>query len=1231
MGISWTDEQKSVINSRHGNLLVSAAAGSGKTAVLVERILEMVMGVDADGNKAEEKIDIDEVLVVTFTRAAAAQMKEKIADKLEQAAEEHPEDEHIVKQLSLLPRADIMTIDSFCLGIVKDYFQMLGIDSSFDIADNAEMDLIKNDILDEVLEQKYQEASDEFIGLVDSFARKESDEKIRELVYQIYRVASGYPKPERWINEAETALEVSTKEELYTLKWYRDYMQIVADTLDSAIGQAEQCLEIAGEADGPAGYDPIIRLDLELLRNLRQAEDMDEAYKRVSKFSNLKRIAACDPEKQQYVKTTMQTYRGSVKDMMALFRPTGVILAECAMMKGPLSALLSLTRSYMERLKEEKLDRNLYEFRDISEFAYDILCAGTDENGCVIPSEAGKTVAGRYREILIDEYQDSNFLQEDILNCVTGHGEDRKNMFMVGDIKQSIYGFRLARPELFLEKYHTYAKDGESQQRIDLDKNFRSRPEVLAGANYVFRKLMSPELGGIAYDEAASLHAGAAFPKKEEGNTDLWQTAYETELLLLDDQAPELEDDKSRETKMETEAAAVAARIREMVGKEEVVDKETGEYRKIQYRDIVILLRAVSGWSETFSRVLQAAGIPAYSTSKTGYFSTQEIVTVLNYLHLCDNPCQEIPFTAILRSPICGCTDAELAAVRCVDKDVKIYEACGKYAAEGEDEALRKKLGSFLEQLEMLRSRVPYTPIHELITQILDETGYGGYASAMPGGVQRRANLEMLVEKAVEFEATSYRGLFNFIRYIEQLQKYEVDFGEVNIYGESADTVRIMSIHKSKGLEFPVVFLSGMGKSFNQMDSRAALVLHSRMGIGADAIDPEHRVRQATLPRQIIRQSMKLENLAEELRVLYVAMTRPKEKLIMTGMASKLESRVKQCAAHAGRQEELLSYQTLSSASGYLDWILPAFSRNRCFDGLYEQFGLAGNADNPLYAEKIPVTIRFVSPVGLVEGEVLHQMERAVNEQKIMEIPKQPPREAALKELVEERFAYQYPYEKEKQIPVKVTVSQLKKAGMEESEIGKELFAQEELVPIVPGFLKKDHVAALTGSDRGTAYHRLLECLDYRRAYSITELMAQTEELIAEGKMTKEAAECIYFKSILAFAKSPVGMRLRNAFLNETLKREQPFVMSVPASEADPSYPEDETILVQGIIDAWFPEGDEIVLVDYKTDRVKEAGELKKRYEKQLAYYQQALERTTGKKVKEKIIYSLALDEELVL
>ena len=1233
MGVSWTEEQKKVIALRNRNILVSAAAGSGKTAVLVERIITRI-------TDRTNPVDIDHLLIVTFTNAAAGEMKERIRQAIEKKLGEEPGNIHLQRQLTLVHHAQITTIHSFCQHVIRNYFHTIDLDPNFRIGDEGEMKLLKNDVAEELLEDFYSEFYREEEGVqepcrerefVECYAPGKNDAGLMDLILSLYDFSMSYPWPEQWLEECRAAYQIDSPEAVQKSIWVQVLMAEAKKRLSSILEGIEENRKTAVSPGGPYLYDEALVSDQQMVEELIETESFDGMVRAMAgmKFKALSRKKADDVSEalKDQVKAERDACKKELQKLKEQFfeKDSAEIAEEIADCREPIGVLIDLTEQFAKAFAEKKRSKNILDYADLEHFALEILVQ--QEDGRLVRTDAARELSEQFREIMIDEYQDSNFIQEALLSAVSGEEEGRWNRFMVGDIKQSIYGFRLARPELFLEKYHTYAKDGESQQRIDLDKNFRSRPEVLATANYVFRKLMSPELGGIVYDEAASLHAGAAFPalpEMEEEKTETWHAAYETELLLLDDKAPELEDDKSRETKMETEAAAVAARIREMVGNEEVVGKETGEYRKIQYRDIVILLRAVSGWAETFSRVLQAAGIPAYSTSKTGYFSTQEIVTVLNYLHLCDNPCQEIPFTAILRSPICGCTDAELAAVRCVDKDVKIYEACGKYAAIGEDEALREKLRRFLTQLEMLRSRVPYTPIHELITQILEETGYGGYASAMPGGVQRRANLEMLVEKAVEFEATSYRGLFNFIRYIEQLQKYEVDFGEVNIYGESADTVRIMSIHKSKGLEFPVVFLSGMGKSFNQMDSRAVLVLHSRMGIGADAIDPEHRVRQATLPRQIIRQSMKLENLAEELRVLYVAM-------IMTGMASKLESRVKQCAAHAGRQEELLSYQTLSSASGYLDWILPAFSRNRCFDELYEQFGLAGNADNPLYAEKIPVTIRLVSPAGLVEGEVLHQMERAVNEQKIMEIPKQPPRETALKELVEERFAYQYPYEKEKQIPVKVTVSQLKKAGMEESEIGKELFAQEELVPIVPGFLKKDHVAALTGSDRGTAYHRLLECLDYRRAYSITELMAQTEELIAEGKMTKEAAECIYFKSILAFAKSSVGMRMRNAFLNETLKREQPFVMSVPASEADPSYPEDETILVQGIIDAWFPEGDEIVLVDYKTDRVKEAGELKKRYEKQLAYYQQALERTTGKKVKEKIIYSLALDEELVL
>ena len=1231
MAVKWTAEQQKVIDTRDRNVLVSAAAGSGKTAVLVERILAMV-------KDPVHPIDIDQLLVVTFTRAAAGEMKERIGRALQQSLAENPENEHLQRQQTLLHHAQISTIHGFCSYVIKNYFQMIDLDPVYRMANEGEVRLMKSDVIQKIMEERFAEKEPAFTHFVESYAAGKQDDGLDALVLKLYEFSMSYPWPGQWLEKCRAAYQIDSPEAVQKSIWVQEMMSEAKKRLASILEEIEENRKTAISPGGPYLYEEALAADRQMVEKLLETDSFDELVYAMTgmKFKALSRKKADDVNEalKEQVKAERDACKKELQKLKEQFfeKDSGQIAEEIAECREPIGVLIDLTEQFAKAFAEKKRSKNILDYADLEHFALEILVR--QEDGRLVRTDAARELSEQFREIMIDEYQDSNFIQEALLSAVSGEEDGRWNRFMVGDIKQSIYGFRLARPELFLEKYHTYAKDGESQQRIDLDKNFRSRPEVLATANYVFCKLMSQELGGIAYDEAARLHVGAAFPalpEMKEKKAEPWQTAYETELLLLDDKAPELEDDKSRETKMETEAAAVAARIREMVGNEEVVDKETGEYRKIQYRDIVILLRAVSGWSETFSRVLQAAGIPAYSTSKTGYFSTQEIVTVLNYLHLCDNPCQEIPFTAVLRSPICGCTDAELAAVRCVDKEVKIYEACGKYAVTGEDEALREKLRRFLAQLETLRSRVPYTPIHELITQILEETGYGGYASAMPGGVQRRANLEMLVEKAVEFEATSYRGLFNFIRYIEQLQKYEVDFGEVNIYGESADTVRIMSIHKSKGLEFPIVFLSGMGKSFNQMDSRAALVLHSRMGIGADAIDPEHRVRRATLPRQIIRQSMKLENLAEELRVLYVAMTRPKEKLIMTGMASKLESRVKQCAAHAGRQEELLSYQNLSSASGYLDWILPAFSRNRCFDGLYEQFGLAGNEENPLYAEKIPVTIRLVSPAGLVEGEVLHQMERAVNEQKIMEIPKQPPRKEALKELVEERFAYQYPYEDEKQIPVKVTVSQLKKAGMEESEIGKELFVQEELVPIVPGFMKKDHAEALTGVDRGTAYHRLLECLDYRRAYSIKELMAQTEELIAEGKMTKEAAECIYFKSILAFAKSPVGMRMRNAFLNGTLKREQPFVMSVPASEADPSYPADETILVQGIIDAWFTEGNEIVLVDYKTDRVKEIGELKKRYEKQLAYYRQALERTTGKKVKEKIIYSLALEEELAL
>ena len=1195
MGISWTDEQKSVINSRHGNLLVSAAAGSGKTAVLVERILEMVMGVDADGNKAEEKIDIDEVLVVTFTRAAAAQMKEKIADKLEQAAEEHPEDEHIVKQLSLLPRADIMTIDSFCLGIVKDYFQMIGIDSSFDIADNAEMDLIKNDILDEVLEQKYQEASDEFIGLVDSFARKESDEKIRELVYQIYRVASGYPKPERWINEAEAALEVSMKEELYTLKWYRDYMQIVADTLDSAIGQAEQCLEIAGEADGPAGYDPIIRSDLELLRNLRQAEDMDEAYKRVSKFSNLKRIAACDPEKQQYVKTTMQTYRGSVKDMMALFRPTDVILAECAMMKEPLLALLSLTRSYMDRLKEEKLDRNLYEFRDISEFAYDILCAGTDENGCVIPSEAGKTVARRYREILIDEYQDSNFLQEDILNCVTGHGEDRKNMFMVGDIKQSIYRFRMARPDLFLNKYNTYSdREDAEDQKILLSNNFRSAGKVIDTINQIFEPLMSENLGGIDYDESAKLHIG----RQDKNNM-----GYGSEILIVRNDCADPEKSQPEEirslTNVDIEARMIADEIYELVKGDKplyIPDGDNGETRRVSYRDIAVLMRSVKKNAKAFEEAFAERGIPLFVESESGYFDAIEISTLLDMLAVIDNSHQDYALAAVLRSPLAGVKEQELA----------------------------EELRQFLRMLDSWKADKNYMSISELLHSILEQTGYYWFVGAMQSGKRRQANIDMLIQKADTYEDSSFRGLFNFLRYMDRLKTNDLDFAEASVLGDDDDSVVMMTMHKSKGLEFPVVFVSGLANRFSNLDALSPVTVNADSYLAGYAIDRKNRAKKKTFARAAMLNVMNAEKLAEEIRILYVALSRAKEKLYMTAAVKDpgAEKAVFDYPLQtdflieaSGQMRMELPYITRMEAGCFMDWILSALSMHIvsedtvCRKDTYATWVLAKTG----YQNQIPAGTNI-----------------DMSEKKAV----QTEDELQLYEKYKELLDYTYPYKTEQAVKNKMSVTEIKRlAHRGEENPGSDLYqppvTEAELtIPVLHSRMKEEPVK---GNEMGTVIHKIMELIDFTRN-SMDEIREQIRSFFDHGYLEERYREHVRADKIYNMVNSPLGIRMAEAQKNHTLYREQQFYIGMKPEDISPEYKDSkDMVVVQGVIDAYFLEGDQVVLMDYKTDRVDQISDLVSRYHVQLDMYAKTIHQLTGRMVTEKIIYAFHFDDSINL
>ena len=857
---------------------------------------------------------------------------------------------------------------------------------------------------------------------------------------------------------------------------------------------------------------------------------------------------------------------------------------------------------------------------------------------------------------------------------------------MVGDVKQSIYRFRLARPELFMEKYKKYTLTDSGEQRIDLHKNFRSRSQVLSCANFIFRQIMGEDLGGIAYDEAAALYPGAVFP---EGARDEFLS---TEVLLVEKDSEELEDLMEGQDARELEALAISHRIQEMVGKEKILDKETGEYRPVRYGDIVILLRTASGWSETFTDVLSAHGIPVYAASKTGYFSALEVVTVLNYLQVCDNPLQDIPLAGVLRSPLAGCTTQELAVIREEDPEGMLYESVLHFLGEEETnsadevqeavtgvgfneeipweeeyqtdlfdwerlqqeeaarekekrrklispedrDALQKKLRGFISLLNEMRDLAVYTPVHELILEILRRTGYGNYAKALPNGAQRSANLAMLVEKAMDYEKTSYRGLFNFVRYIEHLQKYEVDYGEVNLSGAGEGSVEIMTIHKSKGLEFPVVILAGMGKQFNFQDLNAKLLIHPDYGLGADAILPDRRMVVSTLNKQVIRRQLLEESLGEEIRVLYVALTRAKEKMILTGAVSNLDKELISLSHFRENQTELLPAETRLKGKNYLDYVLPALARHRCMDSLYEKIGLFPTKENPLYEDPAQFQVKRITAQMLTEAEVVDQATGQMEENLLEDWDSEKVMDPGIREELDKRFGFVYPYEYRRDIPVKVTVSDLKKKSYhEDEEIEEAVYFEPDIVPLVPRFIEEKTEAEeeFTGAARGTAYHRVMECLEYGKTDTSQNLKEQIEELVQNQKLSEVEAKCVRVSDIRGFVECDLGQRMKAAALKGRLFREQPFVISRSAAEIDESWDESERVLVQGIIDAYFLEDEEIVLVDYKTDYVRRGEEKKliERYHTQLEDYGQALERMTRRRVKEKYIYSFALKKAILL
>ena len=1268
MGMKFTEDQQRVIDLRNCNILVSAAAGSGKTAVLVERIVELVSGSGCDSAQA---VDIDRLLIVTFTNAAAAQMRERITKALSDRVEAEPDNEHIKKQLMLIHNAKIMTIHSFCLYLIKNHFNDIGLDPDFRTADEGEIRLLKQEVLSELLEEQFALGRQEFTDCVEYFAYDGREKRLEELIERLYTFSGSYPFPEKWLRQHRMDYHVETFEELVKTEWFAGMMQEISALLQECKEQEKAALKVCEEPDGPYFYAVALEQDQELIAGLEQelasvvqtasepeqsvasaemdssvAKDAFEALAARVQGISYARMApkkddSVSAEKRELVKAMRERVKSLLGTLSEKYFASGPKqwLAECRQADAALCELVDLALLFGERLTEKKREKNLLDFEDMEHLALQILLK-EEENGQMVPSDTALEYREQFVEILIDEYQDSNLVQEFLLQSISGEDDGRFNRFMVGDVKQSIYKFRLARPELFLEKFATYQKEDGNCVRVDLKQNFRSRHEVTDCVNDLFLQLMHRELGGVEYDADAALYPAAQFPEADGEAADarekdaalggeekqgsavpvstaceasIARSPYEPELCIAAISGEKGEDPKELEAKM------IAGKIREIVGKLPVRDSESGQLRPARYQDIVILLRTTSGWDETFKKILEENAIPVFVTSKTGYFAATEVQTVLNFLRVLNNPLQEIPLFGVLKSVLFGFSDAQLATLRALDETGKrcLYDCVKLAAGEGEsgegnvgygsgsngaDASLREKCCSFLSFLNRYREYAVYLPIHKLMEQFLEETGYLYTVSALPGGVQRRINVEMLLTRAESFEKTSYSGLFHFIRYMEQLEKYDIDYGETGASDENADVVRIMSIHKSKGLEFPVCFVSGLSKRFNRQDSAAPVLMDMDLGLAIDWVDPTARIRHTTLKKNVLARKLNADSMGEELRVLYVALTRAEEKLILTGTC-KEDKLPREDAAQGAYGYSALRLQ---EASSYYDLVLPAW-------------------------QSVGRRLQICTQEELLQAELVRASLGYNSRQKLFEEAGKEPEAAEL--ALCERLQKPYAHENLAGLFVKTTVSELKKEGMqEEAAEGLELFPEEEVVPYLPQFVREQE-ETVSGTTRGSAYHRLLEIFPFERQETWTAAKIRTviEECKADRRLSEEYAAAINVYKIRAFLQTPLAARMAKAARSNRLHREQPFVLGLSANRLNTDFPEDETVLIQGIIDVYLEEEDGIVLADYKTDLVKDPKELILRYRVQLDYYEEALVRLTGKCVKEKLIYSFGLEQEITL
>ncbi|WP_100398671.1 helicase-exonuclease AddAB subunit AddA [Bacillus sp. FJAT-44742] len=1219
----WTDEQWQAIDAKGNNILVAAAAGSGKTAVLVERIIRKI--VDPD-----DEAEVDRLLIVTFTNAAAAEMRNRIGEAINKEIQKQPGSLHLRRQLSLLNRAHISTLHSFCMNVIRKYYYKVNIDPKFRILDDTEGELMREEIIEDIFEEEYGiEGNSSFYNLVDMYSGDRSDDALRSLVRRLYDFSRSHPSPEYWLDQMAARYDISDAERVEDLPWTPELLQDIQSQLRGAQSWIEKALQVTHEPGGPHPYGENLSEDLEKISLLLQADNWAELYDKFQTFTygKLKTIrkteGVLDDLKEQAKSLRERAKKQTQELKEGLFsRPPEVFLKDVKTMAPSIRYLVKLVKEFSSRYQEAKREKALVDFSDLEHICLTILTQGFGENGTRLPSEAAKEYQDYFVEVMVDEYQDTNLVQETILSLLS-KGDNR---FMVGDVKQSIYRFRLAEPGLFLQKYKKYQEeDNTDGWRIDLAKNFRSRSEVLDATNFLFRQVMDERVGEISYDQAAELRLG---------NTSYPQSAgFEAELAVINKGDP-IESSRNEnelielEEELETaqlEARLIARKIKGLVESgQEVFDKDSKAMRKIRYRDVVILMRSMP-WAATMMEEFKKENIPVYAELSTGYFEAVEVAVMMSLLKVIDNPYQDIPLASVLRSPIIGLDEEELAQIRIKDRKSSYYEALKIASIEMEDEALKDRVTFFLERLNHWRTSARCGSLSELIWDLYRETGYYDFVGGLTGGKQRQANLRALYDRARAYEETSFRGLFRFLRFIERMQERGDDLGAARALGEQEDVVRIMTVHKSKGLEFPVVFFAGMNKQFNMQDVRGTVMLHKELGLGSKFIDSALRVSYPTLPQLAIKSRMKLESIAEEMRVLYVALTRAKEKLYLVGTVKDAEKSLQKWQEHVSIEDWLLPAAERAKSSSYLDWIGPAVLRHSAGTDLRgeENAKVLESVENDPSRWKIEIK----------QQEELQQLpekkETAASllENKVKRLD--PVEESSpYQEVVRFRLEWDYPFQSASVHRSKQTVSEIKHDIDDEYSDREFIGHFKSEAAERPRFMQRSR---LTPAERGTAIHAVMQHVPLRSTFSKEEVDRLLFMMTERELLTKEQAESVDTEAVVQFLSSELGKRVSSA---RTVEREVPFTVAMASSKAYRDWnenEEDEKVLVQGVVDLLFrDEKGDLVLVDYKSDKItnrftggfEEAEQvMRERYQTQVSIYRQALESIFNEKIQESYLY----------